>query len=353
MAATVPSGPDAALPPGEYFFVLGADGQMRLDEAKHPRAAPEGPAAAGAETVAEADEEQPITTSPAVADAVTPITRLEELQAVLREHAESSRLVLLQVESSDRCDMGCTEEAEVHWKRLPEEIMAPCVALRRTLAAAAQRCPGVTVLSLTATDTPECQALCDRLQVTHVPSLFFIREARVVWRIDGVDGAEEDLRDGLAYFGDHTLEGDRPSDLIEDLHSVDQCRRFVGPGASEDLLRVVAVFDGQQDASVRMFRAVVALSGPMQGKASFARVLSDGSPQALAVLRELRAEYVPLLLIYDGRTGEELGRHVVTTREDLIGLYLDALEQQKARLDAAVPEAAVPEAAVPPRSRGA
>ena len=95
-----------------------------------------------------------------------------------------------------------------------------------------------------------------------------------------------------------------------------------------------------------------------QGKASFARVLSDGSPQALAVLRELRAEYVPLLLIYDGRTGEELGRHVVTTREDLIGLYLDALEQQKARLDAAVPEAAVPEAAVPeaavpPRSRGA
>ena len=73
---------------------------------------------------------------------------------------------------------------------------------------------------------------------------------------------------------------------------------------------------------------------PVKDKASFARVVNDGSEGALGILKSLGVEYIPLMVIYNAQTGEEIARHVTSSRGDLIGLFLTALERREAEVKA-------------------
>ena len=68
---------------------------------------------------------------------------------------------------------------------------------------------------------------------------------------------------------------------------------------------------------VHVFPAVLALARNFVGYAAFARLLGDDSPQLLA---ELDIKEVPTFLFY--RNGQEVGRHVGSSRGDLIGHIL-------------------------------
>jgi thioredoxin-like negative regulator of GroEL len=76
---------------------------------------------------------------------------------------------------------------------------------------------------------------------------------------------------------------------------------------------------------VHIFPAVLALARSFGGYAAFARVLGDESAELKALMGELGVLEVPTFLFY--RAGQPVGRHVGSSRGDLIGKIL---EQQAA-----------------------
>ena len=61
------------------------------------------------------------------------------------------RLVVLEVESSEQCDTGLAEEAELHWKEDKQAALAPCSGLKHLLQRTARDCPDVKFLTLEVT----------------------------------------------------------------------------------------------------------------------------------------------------------------------------------------------------------
>lgn len=56
--------------------------------------------------------------------------------------------MVLEVESSEHCDTGLAEEAELHWKEDKQAALAPCSGLKHLLQRTARDCPDVTFLTL-------------------------------------------------------------------------------------------------------------------------------------------------------------------------------------------------------------
>ena len=58
------------------------------------------------------------------------------------------KLVVLEVESSNTCDSGVAEEAEVHWEEDKKAKLARCSNLKHTFQRTARDCPDVKFLLL-------------------------------------------------------------------------------------------------------------------------------------------------------------------------------------------------------------
>ena len=58
------------------------------------------------------------------------------------------KLVVLEVESSNTCDTGVAEEAEVHWEEDKQAKLARCSNLKHTFQRTARDCPDVKFLLL-------------------------------------------------------------------------------------------------------------------------------------------------------------------------------------------------------------
>eukprot|EP00667_Euglena_gracilis_P007321 EG_transcript_7392 len=282
-----------------------------------------------------------------VEDRLIRIFSLEQLQSYLRAVPDPKHLFVAEVIDLNKCDSGVVEEAEVQWRRTEAEIMAPVVKFKHTFQRTARKCPDVTYI--VRDTTPEMRALLQRLEVTLFPTLLFIREGRIVWRHNGSAGAEQYLDDGMAWFGDRSSDGAHLSDLVQELHNVTDLEEFCRPKETTDLLRVVAVMTETSDSCIHMYPAIPAVAKHMKGRATFSRLLADSRPGKEAC-RKLKVEYVPLMVIFDAQTGQELARHVVSSRGDFMGLFLQSLEKKEAELEAkqeerpALMEPATPEA---------
>ena len=68
----------------------------------------------------------------------------------------------------------------------------------------------------------------------------------------------------MLYFGDTSVEGGTVSDLVTDLTSIDEVQKFAKAENSSELVRVVTIFDAQQDTSVHMFPAMPAMAKHMK-----------------------------------------------------------------------------------------
>ncbi|KAK9810349.1 hypothetical protein WJX72_009187 [[Myrmecia] bisecta] len=234
-----------------------------------------------------------------------------------------SRLVVLEVESSEICQSGLKEEAELHWKADKAASLEPCSRLKHVLQRTARDCPDVTFLTLEA-DTPEGQALCDQLGVEVLPTLQFWKDKQKLWEHRGVLQLEQGIGEGVLYYGDSAANGVKASTYVPDLASREQFDKFLQQ-QDDKVLTVINVVLTSATPCIRVFAAVLALAKNFVGYAAFGRLIGDGSDETRQLLQELNIKEVPTFIFYRG--GKEVGRHVGSSRGDLIGKIL---QQQQA-----------------------
>jgi hypothetical protein len=249
------------------------------------------------------------------------------------------RLVVLEVEAEGVCQTGLEEEADLQWELDKRAALQPCLAIKSALQRTARECPDVVFLSLSA-DTDEGAALCAELGVEVLPTIQFWRRGRLLWEHRGVLDLEQDLGEGVLYFGGAAGAGGRldAGGAVAELKSKADLEAFVAEGAdpveqeggeeggggassagSNRVLSVVNVATSGASPCIHVYPAVVALARSFQGYARFARLLVDDLPPEL--LQELGVIDVPTFVFFRG--GREVGRHVGSSRGDLMGRIME------------------------------
>ena len=278
--------------------------------------------AAGVEEGAEAAAERRARESARVEERTVSVTSAGEFDAQLREAGE--RLVVVEVESEEVCQWGTeTEEQDNYWKQPKEVVFEPCVRLKHVFQRCARDCEDVRFLNLMVDGSEEARELQDRLGVKTIPSLVFLKDGAKVYEHSGAVGGQETIGEGLLFFGDAAAGGEKASETIAQLATQADFDAFVG-GQEKDMLTVVDVSSETSKGSVRIYPAVLALAKGFREVAVFARLMAD-SDEGKALAKALNIRQVPTFLFY--RNGEPVGRHVGSSRGDLIG---QVLKQQNA-----------------------
>jgi hypothetical protein len=263
------------------------------------------------------------------------------------------RLVVLEVEAEGVCQTGLEEEADTNWELDRRAALQPCLGIKSTLQRTARECPDVVFLSLSA-DTDEGAALCGDLGVTVLPTIQFWRRGVLLWEHRGVRALEQDLGEGVLYFGGAAGAGGRldAQGMVAELRSREDLEAFVsassaGGGGGEQaaaaaaadgaspaaspppcppdrVLSVVNVATSGASPCIHVYPAVVALARSFQGYARFARLLVDAEDKnhsTTGLLGELNVLEVPTFIFFRG--GKEVGRHVGSSRGDLMGRIME------------------------------
>jgi len=130
---------------------------------------------------------------------------------------------------------------------------------------------------------------------------------------------DQDLGEGVLFFGDIAAGNEKASTYIRDLHSAADLDDFLS-AQEANVLSVVDVSLTNAAPCVHIFPAVLALARNFKGYAAFARLVGDENEGVKALMGELGVVQVPTFLFYRG--GKEVGRHVGSSRGDLIGQIL-------------------------------
>eukprot|EP00890_Picochlorum_soloecismus_P000765 jgi/Picsp_1/168/NSC_00168-R1_thioredoxin-like protein cdsp32 len=229
------------------------------------------------------------------------------------------RLVVVEVGSEKVCQTGWEEEPELQWKDDKKAALEPCLQLKHTFQRTARDCPDVRFLMVDA-DSTGGEEVCDHLNVDVLPTLQFWRQKCLLWEHKGVVQLDQDLGEGVLYFGDRAGNNEKASTYISDLKSVAELTSFVEAEEDEKMLVVVDVSLSDASPCVHIFPAVLALAKNFSGLAKFARVLADQNDEFKAFMGENNIVQVPTFLFYRG--GKQIGRHVGSSRGDLIGQIL-------------------------------
>lgn len=280
------------------------------------------------ETPAEKEERQ-MRESQEVEARVVSFSNFNELQAKIASPPTPDHLFVIEIDPSDdsaECDTGLTGEQDYVYKMNQGGATDPCIKLRHTFVRTARNCPDTTFMSLVADGSPDSQAVMDRLEVKSIPSIVFIRGARVVWRHEGVVGADKELEEGIAFFGGGS-DARETSDLIPDLHTAADVSAFAKPGASDDLLRVVLCLTTTAPQCLHIYPAMAAVAKDRIRSVSFARLLGDENATSNAALGELGVKFIPTMLVYNAKTGQEVARHVVASRGEFLVKFLEEADK--------------------------
>ncbi|KAL3140197.1 hypothetical protein ABBQ38_004473 [Trebouxia sp. C0009 RCD-2024] len=255
-----------------------------------------------------------------VEERVSQIFTAEDFQHHLEQAGDN--LVVLEVESSEVCQTGL-EEIEHHWKEDKEASLGPCKKLKHVLQRTARDSPDVRFVTLEA-DGDEGLAACDTLGIEVLPTLQFWKNKRLLWEHRGVTALDQDLSEGVLYYADHAANGVKASQYITDIHNKQDLDTFLSK-QDDNVLTVLDVCLRNAGPCIHIFPAVLALAKNFTGYAHFARLIGDESDETQQVLKELKVNEVPTFLFY--RAGKSTGRHVGSSRADLIG---QILQQQSA-----------------------
>ena len=153
------------------------------------------------------------------------------------------------------------------------------------------------------------------------PTIQFYRAGRLLWATEGHDSGLQRTGEAVLYFADQAADGVRASDYVAEIATAPQLAAFLA-AAGEEQLAIVNVSLATATPCLRIFPAVMALARHLRGVASFARLIGDASPEAAALTRSLNILEAPTFIIYRG--GVEVGRHVGSSRGDLMGQILAA-----------------------------
>ncbi|PSC71573.1 pollen-specific SF21-like [Micractinium conductrix] len=281
--------------------------------------------------------ERRIRESEAVEERVTHIYDKKDWEEQMAQAGD--KLVVVEVYNEEVCQTGLEEEAELQWKQDKRAALEPCRGLKHSFARIARECQDAVFLSLEA-DVEEDSELCDMLGVEVLPTVQFWRSGRMLWEHRGVMKLDQDLGEGVLYYGDTAGNNVKASTFVTDLHSRADLDAFVA-SQPDHVLTVVNVALLSAAPCVHIFPAVLALATNFQGYAAFARLVGDDHPE---LLQELNIQQVPTFLFY--RSGKAVGRHVGSSRADLIG---QILSQQAAAGIKPPPPPSAAAAAVPRR----
>lgn len=252
-----------------------------------------------------------------VEERVQYVNSVEELDKNLTDAGD--RLVVVEIGSEKVCQTGWEEEPELQWKDDKKAALEPCLQLKHTFQRTARDCPDVRFLMVDA-DSTGGEEVCDHLNVDVLPTLQFWRQKSLLWEHKGVVQLDQDLGEGVLYFGDRAGNNEKASTYITDLDSVAEFNSFVEAEEDEKMLVVVDISLSDASPCVHIFPAVLALAKNFTGLAKFARVLADQKDEFKAFMAENNIVQVPTFLFYRG--GKQIGRHVGSSRGDLIGQIL-------------------------------
>lgn len=239
-----------------------------------------------------------------------------DLQQSLNESKD--KLIVLEVSSDDICQLD-VEEPESHWKVDKKQVMAPCRQIKHVFQRIAREC--TDALFLTATVESPDEEICRRLGVTVIPTVQFYRNGRLLWEQRGASKMETSMGEGVLYFADKAANGERASEHVQELHSFDDVTTFVGETMKDNQLNVVFTTLLNCGPCVHIYPAVVALAKNFVGYVRFAKLVGDESKQAGEAMQALNIVEVPTFVFFRG--GREVGRHVGSSRADLIGKILE------------------------------
>lgn len=247
------------------------------------------------------------------------ITVIYDMDDFRREMKEAGNmLVVVEVESNSICQTGYEEEAEIHYKVDREAALAPCRGIKHVFERTARDSPDVKFLALEI-DTEEGQKACDELGIDVIPTVQFWKNNVKLWEHKGIVGLGDDLGQGVLFYGDTAANNVKASDFVSEVTTRAQFDAWL-TSAKEKELSVLDVSLMGATPCVHIFPAVLALAKNMVGFASFARLLADGGDEARQLAQELKVVQVPTFIFF--KHGKEVGRHVGSTRGDLIGQIL-------------------------------
>merc|ERR1711871_969792 len=122
-----------------------------------------------------------------------------------------------------------------------EEISKPCTELKHVFQRCARDCPDVSFLNLYLDGSSESEELREHLEVTTVPSLVFLKEGKKVWEHKGaMGGADQNLGEGLLFYGDSAGGGAKASEFVEQMRTMGDLESFVAQ-QPKDTLTVVQI----------------------------------------------------------------------------------------------------------------
>ncbi|KAL6758241.1 plastidic thioredoxin-like protein [Haematococcus lacustris] len=285
------------------------------------RESPSRPASRDGETSDEINSRR-LSESEAVAARVEYVEDVSSLHAVL--DATRDMLVVLDIQGETLCETGF-DEPELHWKGdqrlVAAKQQAACENVRHTFARVARECPDVKFLEIDVEDGPGGDAVKAQLGVKVLPTIQFYKNRQLLWQQQGYMGLEAQLGEGVLYYDGSAANGVHVNDHVADLVTRQALDQFVAQGLDDASLRVVNVATRICQPCIKVFPAVLALARNFQGLVQFARFLGDESDEAEEVMHELGIVEVPTFIFY--RHGQEVGRHVGSSRADLIGKVLE------------------------------
>lgn len=76
-------------------------------------------------------------------------------------------------------------------------------------------------------DDPKSKELVEELQVKTIPTVQFIKNKQLLWEHKGINKLEQNLSEGVLYYGDQAAENLKASSFVKDLHSPEEFQEFV------------------------------------------------------------------------------------------------------------------------------
>jgi len=247
-------------------------------------------------------------------------------------HAAGDTLVVLEVESQVICNAGL-DTADSLLKIHQHMDMTPCVNLKHTLQRCARDCPDVKFLRLLGDLDAPSRALCEELHVGTVPCIQFYKHGEMMWEINGLENAVENLGQGVLYYAGYDAHGKvaAGSDtLIPEISTQAELTKFLQSAGNE--IAVLDISSEHCEPCVKMFPAVLAMNKNMKGHVRFGRSLVDTSEETMNMWKAQGVTETPTFLFF--KNGNLEMKFLPTTRGQLID---KVLQVQRALGDGPLP----------------
>ena len=234
------------------------------------------------------------------------VTSIAELDAEI-DRAGKDKLLVIEVSSDSHCMLDEQHELEP----------AVCQKIHHSFARTARDCPDALFIEAVVDSLDD--DLAESLGVNVLPTLQFVKDDKLLWEHKGITNLDQDLAEGVLFYGDAGGQGMHPSDFITEIKNpadLDKWKSSLG----DKVLGVLDVSTSNTAACVHIFPTVVVLARQFKGFANFARLMGDTDEETKALMKALNISHVPTFRFYRG--GEGVGQHVGTSRSELISAIL-------------------------------